>query len=400
MINPSANGWIEKFFQEQNVPYQNCNSTLEVYQSIRVTGFIYGHVVSLNTNLNTEISNLKKEETLKLALISNLFQVYNFYTKSVDVSDFISKITAFYTLITPKSFNLLSKIVAPDLVSELEYFINSRVQTNKDVVTKNFSHIVFNALLFTDVLAFNQFLATDTISTKQLKKTEELIIGIALLCLKIKTVRTDYDNLVLKLFEASIRYSKFSEIEKTEKALQLNELNLSYFKDDFEKLYLLDIAAMTLWSDGKIENEELYFLEKVANQLNLTLKNASESNEYVREFILNHKKDIDFINYSNPLKHFYDQTTNNVSFLITRNKIRLIKELKQSKELLVLIKKSTKQDLDKEEKKKVKKQLLDICKTIPSLAIFLLPGGSLLFPIFIRFIPQLLPSAFNENFED
>jgi LETM1-like protein len=60
---------------------------------------------------------------------------------------------------------------------------------------------------------------------------------------------------------------------------------------------------------------------------------------------------------------------------------------------------STKRDLDEKEKKKIKKQLLDICKTIPSLTIFLLPGGSLLLPILIRFIPTLLPSAFNENLD-
>ena len=64
-----------------------------------------------------------------------------------------------------------------------------------------------------------------------------------------------------------------------------------------------------------------------------------------------------------------------------------------------LLAKSTRKELDKEEKKKVKTQLLDICKTVPSLTIFLLPGGSLLLPILIKFIPKLLPSAFNENEE-
>jgi hypothetical protein len=62
-----------------------------------------------------------------------------------------------------------------------------------------------------------------------------------------------------------------------------------------------------------------------------------------------------------------------------------------------LLAKSTRKELDKEEKKKIKTQLLDICKTVPSLTIFLLPGGSLLLPILIKFIPQLLPSSFNEN---
>ena len=67
---------------------------------------------------------------------------------------------------------------------------------------------------------------------------------------------------------------------------------------------------------------------------------------------------------------------------------------------MVLLAYSTQRDLDKDEKKKVKKQLLDICKSVPSLTIFLIPGGSLLLPLLVKFIPQLLPSSFNENLED
>jgi hypothetical protein len=86
--------------------------------------------------------------------------------------------------------------------------------------------------------------------------------------------------------------------------------------------------------------------------------------------------------------------------LIKRNKNRLVKEIIQSKELMILLAISTRRDLDEKEKKKVKNQLLDICKSVPSLTIFLLPGGSLLLPILIKFIPKMLPSAFNENLYD
>jgi len=86
-----------------------------------------------------------------------------------------------------------------------------------------------------------------------------------------------------------------------------------------------------------------------------------------------------------------------VKLLILRNKNRLVNELSQSKELVLLLSKSTYTDLNTEEKNKVKEQLLDVCKTIPSLTIFLLPGGSLLLPLLVKFIPQLLPSAFNDN---
>jgi hypothetical protein len=54
-------------------------------------------------------------------------------------------------------------------------------------------------------------------------------------------------------------------------------------------------------------------------------------------------------------------------------------------------------DLSKEEQKKMQEQLLDIFKTIPSLAIFMLPGGAILLPLFVKFIPKLLPSAFDDN---
>ena len=50
-----------------------------------------------------------------------------------------------------------------------------------------------------------------------------------------------------------------------------------------------------------------------------------------------------------------------------------------------------------EEKEKIKIQLLDICKSIPALAVFLLPGGALLLPLLIKLIPDILPSAFRDD---
>ena len=42
-------------------------------------------------------------------------------------------------------------------------------------------------------------------------------------------------------------------------------------------------------------------------------------------------------------------------------------------------------------------ELGDLAKTIPSFALFLLPGGSLVLPIVIKLIPNILPSAFKTN---
>jgi hypothetical protein len=83
--------------------------------------------------------------------------------------------------------------------------------------------------------------------------------------------------------------------------------------------------------------------------------------------------------------------------ILLRNKDKLVLEIQQSKELMILLGKSTQRDLTKEEKEQVKMQLMDIMKSMPSLAIFLIPGGSLLLPIFLKIIPSLMPSAFRDN---
>jgi len=82
---------------------------------------------------------------------------------------------------------------------------------------------------------------------------------------------------------------------------------------------------------------------------------------------------------------------------IYKNKKRLAKEIRESKELLYLLTKSTHKKLSLEEKKKVKDQLIDICKSIPALAVFMLPGGALLLPLLIKLIPDILPSSFRED---
>lgn len=397
MINPSAVGWIDKFFLKQKTSLLPTEMHPDVfYKKVRETGFIYGHIVSFDTTFEIVKKGWLQNEISKVALLNTLYGVYVLTTQENNQENFVSKVVSFYNEMNPQGFSLLKKILPDDSKSvTLEKIIDSRVQTNIDIISKNFSHIVTNALLFIDVLAFRQYLVHGKIPEKYLKKIEEAIISIVSLALKTKSTKSKYDDLLIKLFESSVRYSKFSKVD----IKNLEELKLDFFTKELEQSYLIDMAGMALWSDGVIENNEAYFLHKLAELMGVPDDFVTESIEKTNEFITKYKKEIPYFKYSNPVKHFYDQTTQTVVTLITRNKNRLLKEIIQSKELMLLLAYSTRRDLNEKEKKKVRKQLLDICKTIPSLAIFLLPGGSLLLPIFIKFIPTLLPSAFNENLD-
>ena len=165
----------------------------------------------------------------------------------------------------------------------------------------------------------------------------------------------------------------------------------------YEKWYLFDIACMSTWSDKIIDEKEQLFLHNIGNELNLNKSTIVRSIGSVNSFYTKHKDNIDLLSSRNIVENFYDNSSKMVSKLISRNKKRLKKELVQSKELVKLIGQSTIRDLSKEEQKQLQEQLIDVIKSIPSLAIFMLPGGALLLPLFIKFIPKLLPSAFDDN---
>ena len=398
MINPSANGWIDKFFSENQDNFIDFESNyVSFYENCRTTGFIYGYVVNFQLKVPLNTSKWSYDEITKVGFLNTLFSVYALEKQNDNSNDFIELVYEFYKIIQPENLNFIKKILPEgSRSSRLEKVIDDRIQTNQNSISKNFSHVITNALLFIDVLAFHYYLKNNNLPNDYLKNIESDCIKIISFALNIKQNKSKYDELLLKLFENSIRYTKFTTID----SIAFSDLKLTKYSEILEKLYFLDIAQMALWSDEKLEENEIQLLQQISHDLGLDPLILEKSENQINYFIQQYKAEIPFFNYSNPIKHFYDQANKNVTKLIIRNKDRLTKEIKESGELMQLLAKSTSKDLSKEEKKKVKKQLLDICKTIPSLTIFLLPGGGLLLPILIKFIPQLLPSAFNENLED
>jgi hypothetical protein len=398
MINPSIHGWIEKFFalQAKSNPQPLVDKDT-FYLQTRATGFIFGHILYFDTPTKIIHKDWLPQEITKIGMLNTLYQMYRLIKQKDDATDFILKAVDFYRILTPKGFNPLEKVLpTTSSANKLEKIIHDRIQTNEDIFSKNFSHVITNALLFIDVLAFQQYLEKETIDEKYFSRIEDIVISVISLSLKTKTGISAHDDLLLKLFESSVRYNKFSNTS----IKNIDTIDLSYLQNNLEKYYIVDLAGISLWSDEKVENEERYFLFKLGEKLNVSEEFVLESINFINHFISNYKDEIPYFKNANPVKHFYDQTTESVVVLINRNKNRLLKELSQSKELMQLLAKSTHKDLDKEEKKKIKSQLLDICKSIPSLTIFLLPGGGLLLPILIKFIPKMLPSAFNENIEE
>lgn len=386
-MNPSASGWIKKLINELKPHELFKDNDLEVYyRHFRDCGFIYGSNVTVVNNW-TKNKDYSSDEICKINLVIALLITY---TNNNTTNDFYTEVANFYNTINKERISFLQGIIgSKDVKDQAERIINKRVQIDDNLIDKSFNYFITNALLFVDVLAFRTYLKTGKVDDDVIKQYEAIIESIVLNTLNSKKVKSDYDKSLINLFEQSLRYQRDSVLLYSE-ATNLVDTNL------FAR-YCLDLAAMATWTDAKLDNEEESFLNTLGEKLNLTQHQTDEASKTIEDFYKNYREKVPLLGSKNIVKTFYDNSTNMVLKLIKRNSKKLTQELLESKELLILLTQSTVRDLTKDEQKKVQDQLLDVFKSIPSLAIFILPGGALLLPLVVKFIPKLLPSAFDDN---
>lgn len=389
-MNPSANDWIAKFlavYDKSSIINQFQDNYL-FYNALLNTGFIYG--VSMSAILDEHLSSLKltKEEYTKINLFHALLFSYFQKNKNGSYEEAIVSINAYYKQLEKGKSGFLKKLslyTSPSL--QLENIISVRLQETSNALKKSNTSVFTYALLYIDVLGYINWLSSKKFAKQYSQKFEDVVMICCFHALKAKTSKAKYDSQLIDLFESSLANNTLTK----------EDLKSLKFYGDLEKNYVLDICAIAVWDDHEMDPLELKFLKELTKNLDFSPEKLENSLNTLFNFSNQHSTAIKLFEFTNPVKLFYKQSASSVKLLILRNKNRLIKELEESGELLVLLSQSTLRDLNTEEKNKVKEQLLDICKTIPSLTIFLLPGGTILLPLLVKFIPKLLPSAFNEN---
>tara|TARA_R110002074_G_scaffold382825_1_gene562715 strand:+ start:28748 stop:29947 length:1200 start_codon:yes stop_codon:yes gene_type:complete len=394
-MNPSSAGWIHKFINEfpKKELIDSYTGQLPFYETLKNSGFIYG--VSVKTLLDVPVSDLKltQEEYTKINLFHALLYVYHSEKGMYDIPKAIETMVLFYKTIEkgkPGFFQKLSFTKSPS--ENLERILAARIQESNTLIKTDAASIFTFALLFGDVLAFQYYLKHPDGLKNYLEAFEETLIQFSIWALQSKQKKNKYDALVIEMVSESAQYVTHSDDSFSHEIVdQLKERTV------LEKQFVLDICCLAVWDDKKIDATENTFLKEVAFHLGISHEYLAHSIAHIKAFSEANEHKIKLFQYSHPVKQLYKQSTDTVKLLVLRNKKRLLKELNESGELMVLLGQSTTRDLTREEKTKVKEQLLDICKTIPSLTIFMLPGGMLLLPLLVKYIPKLLPSAFNEN---
>ena len=393
-MNPSAQDWIKKFLSTYKQEVIALQSTPKdaFYNQLKATGFLYGNANSLIIKHDIDLV-LSHAECTKVNLFHALLHVGINNNPLQTPQEIISTIVLYYKALDKAKTGFLQAITFSNSeTSNLENILSKRLQEINTVHKTNAVSLFTYALLYIDVLGFEHWLSEQIDSKGFIKNLELQTMLCCFKSLNTKQEKTEYDSMLISLFEATPEYKNSQQSLETANSIE----NFSGFSIQ-ARTYILDLSTLAVWENITLDPEDHTYLKILASSLQLDKNTVQKSIENIKAFTLNSTQKVSLFEYATPIKQFYTQSTGTVKRLIVRNKDRLQKELQESGELLKLLGVSTYRELSKEEKNKVKEQLLDICKTIPSLTIFLLPGGAILLPLLVKFIPKLLPSAFDEN---
>ena len=415
MFSPSAKNWIAKYFTyvdsgeiiiADSTHFKGGSDEKNdeiLHFFANHTGLTFGSPTRLIFSEEMKF-DLTQEEKLKVLLFEALIIVYiQESQKPFNENEFIACLCRFYT--PDKVTNIypwLSVFYSDKPKNALERLFSKRIKIKSSLKESNFwLNYLSNSFVYLDVIMFSAYLRGKSKGFEN--HSESYALQILQAIVFAAKVDDKIDVIDYKLISYFISSAGISEQNETiiNELIKNNEIKLSdcYFQRDNTLLsyYVFDVATFMLETTNQRYIIEHAFHLELGTMLGLNQAERESSISQCKAFIMQYTPSIELLTTSSESKMVYSNLSKRYLKILGRNKDKFLEEVKESKELLALVKKSMHTELTSKEKEIVKTQFKDILKTMPSLAIFLIPGGSLLLPLILKLVPDLLPSAFKSN---
>lgn len=411
-FSPGSKNWIAKFFDLLDKGIFDLDDDL-IHQKeenlthfiSHQTGLIYGTAKTFIFSNAQEKLKFNTNEQLQLLLFETLLFTY-IRKQQVKArnEEFIDTLLDFYKGYT--AIGLKDKIslkLNKNSNRKVEILLASRVGVKSSFLGANYwlKHLS-NAFIFLDVILFRAYLEGDkTPFSKNYERYASSVLNGLIYAALIDGKVEQKEQQILSHFKASATLpAQLDKMyrERIQIGIPLKVLQQERVDNPLLAQITYEFGHLLLQSTHLINEQEKQKLQDLGKVLNMTEAQMLISEEMSMAFIAQSgPTELLIYKQSTEAGFAYKETSKRWLRIIGRNRDRLLTEIRESKELMALLQKSTKEDLSTEEKEQVKKQFYDILKSMPSLALFLLPGGSLLLPIVMKLVPELIPSAFKIN---
>lgn len=368
------------------------------------TGLVYGNALHLLFTNELDSSKYTNDEKLKLLLFETLLFTYLRKNQGeFDKDAFMENLIEFYGNTKDGGvFAWFDRMFTGKTNQSIEEILAHRIQVKSTFFGANYwlNHLS-NAFIFLDVVLYRAFLEGNiqSFSRHYADYASSLMNGM------IYAAYTD-DNAEDKEQRVLWHFLASTELEKSKKlrfenriltGVTLRVLKKEHVVDKLLSKFTLELGLFLIQGTHQPNEEEQKKLASLGQALDLSSTEIQESIEMCNAYMLQNQNEILVFQSETETGYVFKAFSKRWIRILGRNKDKLVQEMRESKELMSLIQKSTKEELSAEEKEQVRTQFLDLIKTMPSLALFLLPGGSLLLPLILKLVPELMPSAFKVN---
>lgn len=404
-FTPEGKGWIQKYHElasngtiQMEVDQYQFDPEKNLYLNIQDTGLIYGYPTNF-IFYPDEISKWATADSYKLLLYEGfiLSNILNSQSHVIDPKELIE----FYEMLNHKKISKFNLFGKDDDYEKVDFLLSKRlnIKIQGDSFWLNY---LSNSFIYTDLILYHKIKMGHQFPEleKRIQFIQKAALHIIIAATTSNGIIGEKEKAVFDLFLASssLPDSDKNEIESMlSKGIDVNELVLPDELTWIVRRWFLEIALIVILADNIIDPKEQAFLEKLSERLSFNKYELEDAQNSIQSFILNNFEKLPYLTDKSEFQQIYGNVSNKVVKAVSNNKEKLIKELHESKELVALITKSTTRELTRDEKKKVRKQLGDLAKSIPALAVFMLPGGAILLPLVLKVLPNLLPSAFQSN---
>lgn len=416
-MDPSSKNWLSLMLDEFKTHVNACENSfflkLDAYADeqqfchryLHQTGLFYGHIVSYFSGEYADSRSWNGADKFKVALLEGLACVYIMHTETKTLSkaegednpirQFLQTLYEFYVLFTmnatqsAKYRTVFQKNKEVD--DAVEQIINVRVNNPSMIEREFWRGAQFNIFSALDIMYFSYWLSGVYEYDHRNTIKKEIISAMTAASLLEQETNKNVVS-TLSYFIASGNFPvgedlRFDEIDYEESRTHDSPLT---------RLLLYEYATYICLVDNKWEVKELLFLQNLKRELNLGDEETLQGWLMIDSYLSEYADQIFYLQYGEGLGLIKKAFANRVQAFVVKNKSKIVSEILGSKELVELIRKSVSSDLSDEEKQKIKVQILDLLKTIPSIAIFMIPGGTIILPILFKILPEelLIPSSF------
>lgn len=168
------------------------------------------------------------------------------------------------------------------------------------------------------------------------------------------------------------------------------------------KRFIVEQTLLASLVDGRRSPREVAWTQELGSALGFTTEQLRALELEMADFYKRHRHVVDVFSLSGGAEVMGEEWVDELSGVMRKNYRALLKEVKETGELSVLLTRAARgQTLTSDEKAAMRRQLIDVAKAVPALAIFAAPGGVLLLLALAKVLPfDLRPSAFRDDADD